>query len=81
MGLPIFYINLATLIGGDGCKFDEIFVRKIAGIFNLQDKLTTSYPENKAKNKAWEILQENKNLQGLLDSDKMKELEPVKKKS
>lgn len=66
---------------GDGCKFDEIFVRKIAGIFNLQDKLTTSYPENKAKNKAWEILQENKNLQGLLDSDKMKELEPVKKKS
>lgn len=66
---------------GDGCEFDEIFVRRITGIFNLQDKLTTLYPENKAKTKAWEILQKNKNLQGLLDSDKMKELEPVKKKS
>lgn len=60
-------------------KFDDSFVYKIAQIFNIEHKLGTKYPENKAKKKAYDMLEKEICLQGLWDESTRKVLTPSKK--
>lgn len=42
-------------------KFDDTFVRSVASLFGIDDKLDKSYTESKAKQKAWKILKDGSN--------------------
>ena len=59
-------------------EFDNTFVRKIAYIFGIEDKLEKTYPESKTRTKAWEIFENSPIPQGLLSEKEIKNLRPSK---
>ncbi|WP_018665962.1 hypothetical protein [Bacteroides gallinarum] len=61
-------------------KFDDTFVRRIASIFDIDDKLDKPYNESKAKQKAWEILENSPIPLGILSEKEIKHIQPAKPK-
>ncbi len=68
------YLNWGDL------KFNEKFVRAIAGVFAIDFKPEQPYIESKAKLKAWEILKNSSIPLGILDEKEIDQIKPIKSK-